>query len=489
MLRQNINLKLTQKLSPQQIQLMKMLQLTSIELEEKIKLELEENPALEINDNLEKDDIISDELTENLDFENDITIDSNDLDIDVYLSDDEEPYYKTFQNNFSEENEFEFQQSNKITLSDHLFSQINTRDLSEIDLKICEFLIGNIDEAGYVRRELRAIINDFALYHNIFIEETYFENILLDYIQNLEPHGIGARNLQECLYIQLNKKHKNKAIENAILIIKNYFEIFAKNNYEQIKNKLQITEIELKEAVLEIRKLNPKPGSSYMHSNFQNQTSLGIIPDFIITIENNEITAQLNSKNIPNLIVSNTYKDILDTYKKTKTKTTNQKTSTLYIKQKLDGAKGFIDMLKLRELSLLHFINEVTNYQKNYFLSGNEKDLKPMILKDISIKTNLAISTISRLVNNKYIATPYGIKLIKELFSEGTKNIKGEEISVKEIKNEIQELINSEDKKNPITDINLLNELKLKGYLIARRTVTKYREKLNIPVARLRREL
>ena len=490
MLKQSFNLRLNQKLSPQQIQLMKMLQLSTLEFEQKLKQEIEENPALESEFEDTQDSQIE-EYQSNDEFEETQTIDTKEVDIDSYLSDDEIPSYKTQTNHYSDDDEeYTVQQTVNQSLIDYLYAQLHTFQLDKFELEIADFLIGNIDDDGYIRRPITSLVDDFALYNNVFVDVKQFENCLINYVQKLEPIGVGARDLKECLLIQLKNKPQTKETHWAIEILTSYFDSFAKKNYQTILSKLKITESELKIVIQEIVKLNPKPGKAFASSTYNHVNFDGITPDFTLTIENNSIlVVTLNNKNIPELRISDSYKEILDTYKVTKSKSTEQKKTVFFIKQKLDSAKGFIDMVKQRHETLLVFIQAIIDYQKEYFLTGNERELKPMILKDIANKTQMDVSTISRLVNSKYIATPYGTKLLKNLFSESLKNEEGEDISTKEIKNKLVELIETEDKKNPLTDDKILELLKQNGYQVARRTVAKYREQQNIPVARLRKEL
>jgi RNA polymerase sigma-54 factor len=494
MLKQSLKLKLAQRLSPQQIQMMKLLQLSTIEFEQKLKQEIEENPALESDNDFE----VGEDEQNNLedfsnqdDFEDNQTIDTQEVDIDVYISDDETPSYKTNINNYSTDDEYyEVQQSVSYSLTEYLCQQLYTFDLTKQALSYAEFLVGNIEEDGYIRRPLSSIIDDYAMYHNFFIPPTQLEEILTNYIQKLEPTGIGARDLKECLMIQLNHKTENINIKIAKTLLSHYFDEFAKKKYQQIIQKLEISEEQLKQAIQEITKLNPKPGKAFSTNSFGNNPNLdSIIPDFMLGIENNELQISLNNRNIPQLKISYAYQEMLQTYKNTKKKSKDQRNAVLFIKQKLDSAKGFIEMAQQRQQTLWVFIHALVNFQKEYFLSGDERDLKPMIMKDIAEKSDMAVSTISRLVNNKYISTPYGTKKLKELFSEGMKNDEGEDISTKEIKNVLAEIIDNEDKKNPVTDEKLLLLLKEKGFTLARRTIAKYREQLNIPVARLRKEL
>ena len=473
MLNQKLQLKLSQKLSPQQIQLMKLIQLTTAELEQKITNEIEENPALEKgSESLEND---------GNEYEEDIG--EGDVNVDEYLSDETESYDQNYYSNQEESTNFQTKES--ISFHQFLDNQSKNLILADLEKPICEFLIGSIDESGYLRREIEDIIDDLAFTQNIVADNTQVLSVLKK-IQDLDPPGVGARSLQECLLIQLKRKNNEKeSIINSINLIENEFELFSKKKFSRITEKLNLSEEDLKLVVEEISKLNPKPGGS-IASEFSNNT---IVPDFILSIEDGNFTVELNKRNSPELRLSNSYKNILEGYKNDPKKTKSQNQTVQFLKQKLDSAKWFIEAIEQRHQTLFQTINAIVNFQKEYFLTGEEKNLKPMILKDIAEIINMDISTVSRVANSKYIDTPYGIKLLKSYFSEGMKNSEGDEISTIEIKKILKEIVNEENKNKPLSDIELSDKLFKKGYKVARRTVSKYREQLDISVARLRKEL
>ena len=473
MLNQKLQLKLSQKLSPQQIQLMKLIQLTTAELEQKITNEIEENPALEKgSESLEND---------GNEYEEDIG--EGDVNVDEYLSDETESYDQNYYSNQEESTNFQTKES--ISFHQFLDNQSKNLILTDSEKPICEFLIGSIDESGYLRREIEDIIDDLAFTQNIVADNTQVLSVLKK-IQDLDPPGVGARSLQECLLIQLKRKNNEKeSIINSINLIENEFELFSKKKFSRITEKLNLSEEDLKLVVEEISKLNPKPGGS-ITSEFSNNT---IVPDFILSIEDGNFTVELNKRNSPELRLSNSYKNILEGYKNDPKKTKSQNQTVQFLKQKLDSAKWFIEAIEQRHQTLFQTINAIVNFQKEYFLTGEEKNLKPMILKDIAEIINMDISTVSRVANSKYIDTPYGIKLLKSYFSEGMKNSEGDEISTIEIKKILKEIVNEENKNKPLSDIELSDKLSKKGYKVARRTVSKYREQLDISVARLRKEL
>jgi RNA polymerase sigma-54 factor len=486
MLRQHLNFKLSQKLSPQQIQLMKLIQLPTQAFEQKLKQEIEENPALEngkedIKD--EFDDINQDEYDDSSDSD---SIDAQDINIDEYLSDDEMPSYKTQANNYSADDEDKsVPYASGITFNQHLKSQLNTYRFTEQEKTIAEFLIGSIDESGYIRRDLDDIVDDLAFTQNVFTEKEEVIK-LLNIVQQLDPAGVGARDLSECLIIQLTRKKEKPSRIVAIDILKNAFEPFAKKHYKKLLQKFNITEAELRGAILEIEKLNPKPGGAFVGSN---KIAEQIVPDFTIRITDGELDLTLNTRNAPELHVSPSYNNMLKGYKDSTKKTKSQKDAVLFIKQKLDAAKWFIDAIKQRQQTLLLTMSAIMGYQSEYFLTGDERKLKPMILKDIADKIEMDVSTVSRVANSKYVSTPYGTKLIKVFFSESMKNDQGEDVSTREIKKILETVVENENKKKPYTDDKLSELLKEKGYPIARRTIAKYREQLDIPVARLRKKL
>jgi len=473
MLNQKLQLKLSQKLSPQQIQLMKLIQLTTAEFEQKITNEIEENPALE-----KGSDSIDNDTNE---YEGDR--DESDVNVDEYLSDEPDNYNLNYYSNQEENNNFQTKES--VSFHQFLDNQSKNLILTDSEKPICEFLIGSIDESGYLRREIEDIIDDLAFTQNI-VANTNEVLSILEKIHDLDPPGVGARSLQECLLIQLKKKNNSKeSIINSINLIKNEFELFSKKKFSRISEKLNLSQEDLKLVIEEISRLNPKPGGS-ITSEFSNNT---IVPDFILSIEDGNFIVELNKRNSPELRLSNSYKNILEGYKNDPKKTKSQNQAIQFLKQKLDSAKWFIEAIEQRHQTLFQTVNAIVNFQKEYFLNGEEKNLKPMILKDIAEIINMDISTVSRVANSKYIDTPYGIKLLKSYFSEGMKNMEGDEISTIEIKKILQEIVNDENKNKPLSDIELSEKLSEKGYKVARRTVSKYRENLDISVARLRKEL
>ena len=479
MLKQNLKLKLSQKLSPQQIQLMKLIQLSTLDLEQKIQNEIGENPALEKG--------IENQNTDSLDdlYENSEIKDSKEIEINEYINNDETPLYKFNSNNYSTEDEKSINISGEISFHQNLLQQMGNLIFDEKETKISEFLIGSIDDSGYIRRTNEEIIDDLAFTQNLVVSDDEL-NKVLKLIQTLDPPGIGSRSLKESLIIQLKKK-KNPKSETLLAkeILKKDFDLFSKKNFSKLQEKYKISQIELKNAIDEISKLNPKPGIS----TSSNLTANQIIPDFILTIEEGNIEVSLNNRNSPHLKISNSYKEMLEGYVNNKNKSKSDNDAILFIKQKLDSAQWFINAIEQRYQTLSLTIDAIIDFQKEYFLTGDERKLKPMILKDIAEKINMDISTISRVANSKYIDTPYGIKLLKTFFSEGFKNEDGENISSIEIKNILESLINKEDKSNPITDEEISKLLKEKGYNVARRTVAKYREQLEIPISRMRKEL
>jgi len=482
MLNQKLQLKLSQKLSPQQIQLMKLIQLSTLEFEQKLSREIEENPALDtVNEKIddENDDF---EIEDN--FEKEETVD-DEIDISDYLSDDDIPDYNLRSNNYSEENENAIPFASGTSFNQFLKNQLHSFSFTETELKIAEFIVGSLDQFGYLRRDLIDISDDLAFSLGIDAKEDEIQKIL-DKVYLLDPAGVGAKNLQQCLILQLKRKKLTKNISNALKITEDLFDEFSKRHFDKIKNKLNLSDDDLKECVGEIEKLNPKPGGAY---NENTKINSSIVPDFTIEIVDGEIRLKLNSRNAPDLYVSQEYKNMLSGYSESKEKTKSQKDAVMFIKQKLDSAKWFIEAIKQRNQTLIMTMSAIVNFQKEYFLSGDEKKIKPMILKDIAEEITMDISTISRVANSKYVDTPYGIKLIKSFFSEGIKNSKGEDISTIEVKKTLENIIEKEDKKKPLTDDQLTKLLNKEGYPIARRTVAKYREMIGAPVARLRRKL
>jgi len=484
MLKQHLQFKLSQKLSPQQIQLMKLIQLPTQAFEQRLKQELEENPALESG----KEEVDSlDDFNEEYNDENDHeSIAAEDINIDDYLSDDEIPEYRTQANNYSaDDDEKSVPYAAGISFNQYLLNQLNTFYLSDEEWNIAEFLVGSIDESGYIRRPITDIMDDLAFTQNIYTDEKAIRR-LLDIVQELDPPGVGATSLEECLILQLHRKEHSPTTQLAIEILKKSFDQFTKKHYKKLIQKHDITEEQLRRAIGEIERLNPKPGGSYSGNTRMIEH---VVPDFSIRIIDGELDLTLNGRNAPELHVSREYSNMLKGYKASKDKSKSQKETVLFIKQKLDAAKWFIDAIRQRQQTLFVTMNAIMHYQKEYFLTGDERNLKPMILKDIADEIDMDVSTVSRVANSKYVDTPYGTKLIKEYFSESMKNDQGEDVSTKEIKKILETVIGEESKKKPLTDDRLARILKEKGYPIARRTVAKYREQLDIPVARLRKQI
>ena len=482
MLKQGLQQKLLQKLSPQQIQMIKLLEIPTMQLEQRIKKEIEENPVLEEGRDKEEFEAPTDEPANE-------STEKDDFSIDEYLHSDDIPSYKLYSKNYSKDDKkTEIPFSVGASFHDHLDAQLGLRRLNEQEHALADYIIGNIDEDGYLRREIEAISDDLAFSLNIETTEEELLNILR-VIQDFDPVGVGARDLRECLMLQLRAKDQDiPEIANAYKIVRHHFDEFTRKHYDKIQGKLNLTNQDMKEAIDEILHLNPKPGSSFSDSGIR--ASQVIIPDFIL--ENNEgrLEISLNNRNTPELRVSRTYSEMLQSYAANKDKpSSDQKEAVSFVKQKLDSAKWFIDAIKQRQNTLLVTMNAILNYQHEYFEEGDETKLRPMILKDIADVTNLDISTISRVANSKYIQTHFGILSLKFFFSEGLQTDSGEEVSTREIKKILQDCIDAEEKKKPLTDDKLAAILKDKGYQIARRTVAKYREQLNIPVARMRKEL
>jgi RNA polymerase sigma-54 factor len=477
----SIQQKLLQKLSPQQIQMIKLLELPAIQLEQRVKRELEENPVLEVDDNHREGEQGEEEDKKPKDDTD------NDISIEEYLND--EPSYKYKTNNYSKDDKREdIPFSIGSTFHEYLSEQLGLINLNEHEQMLAGYIIGNIDEDGYLRRDVESMVDDMAFSMNIEVSDKEMERIL-GIIQELDPPGIGARDLRECLLIQLNRKeHQTEVVENAIRLISDYFEEFSKKHYEKIMQHLDIDEEELRDAMEEIIHLNPKPGSSF--SSPASRNNQVIIPDFTLEVVNGELQVYLTRGNIPDLKVSPHYANMLKAYNENKKKSSkDQKEAITFVKQKLDSAKWFIDAVKQRHQTLLLTMNAILEYQKEFFMEGDEHKLKPMILKDIAEDTGLDISTISRVSNSKYIQTHFGIYPLKYFFSESMHDQSGEEVSTRRIKGILKEVIENEDKHKPVTDEKLAQILKEKGFPIARRTVAKYREQLGIQVARLRKIL
>ena len=478
MLKQNLQLKLSQKLSPQQIQLMKLIQLPTLAFEQRLKEELVENPALESGkeENAEADEFGDQDDYDDYDNEH---IEADDINIDEYLSDDETPDYKLQANNYSDDDDDKFTPIvAQVSFHQDLINQLNTFMLTDEDRVIAEFLVGSIDDMGYIRRDIQDIVDDMAFTQGIYTNDEKVSHILTHIIHELEPSGVGARDLQECLLLQLRHKTPSDAVELATDIIENQFDAFIKKHYEKLLQKYGVSQETLRKAIDEIEKLNPKPGGAFAGNT---RAVEHVIPDFTVKISDGELELSLNGRNAPELHISKDYQEMLETYKATASKSSAQKDAVQFIKQKLDGAKWFIDAIKQRQETLFVTMSAIIQYQEDYFLEGDETKLKPMILKDIADMVGLDISTISRVANSKYVETPYGTKLIKDFFSEAMMNDQGEEVSTIEIKKILQNIIDEEDKQKPHPDDKLAELLKEKGYPIARRTVAKYREQLDIP--------
>jgi RNA polymerase sigma-54 factor len=493
MLKQGLQQKLLQKLSPQQIQLMKLLQVPTVALEQRIKEELEINPALE--EGSDKDDSsdepnTDDPFGDSNDGEEEAHADQNreDFDLSAYIDDDETPAYKMAANNYSPDDERkEIPFAGGQGFQEQLISQLALRNIKPEEFPIAEYLIGNIDEDGYLRRDIISIVDDLAFSQNILTSEEHVIRLLKE-VQELDPPGIGARDLQECLLIQLRRKeYQTVELKTAAVILRDCMEEISRKHYDKIAKKLELTDDELKAAIKEILRLNPRPGNSQSESAKSTQH---IIPDFILTNNEGVLELQLNSRNAPDLKISKAYQEMLVHYSKSqKNSSKEQRDAVVFVKQKIDSARWFIDAIKQRQQTLMLTMQTILEYQYDYFSTADETKLRPMILKDIAEKVFMDISTISRVANSKYIQTSFGTFLLKSFFSESLSTDTGEEVSTREVKKILEESVSAEDKHNPVTDDKLAQVLREKGYNIARRTVAKYREQLNIPVARMRKEL
>ena len=484
-LNQKLQQKLLQKLSPQQIQMIKLLEVPAMMLEQRIKKELEENPALEEGPDDDVQDIAGD-----VDDDDDLLNDNDheEFTLDDYIDDDDIPDYRLQSNNYSkDEKRAEIPFSVGSSFHEHLQSQLGLRTLTDKQKVMGEYILGNIDEDGYLRREISSITDDLAFLQNLEATEDELEEVL-EVIQDFDPAGVGARTLQECLLLQISRKDSdNGSVAVAKTILTTFFDEFTKRHYDKISQRLELTDDELRAAIEEILKLNPKPGGSV--ADPYSRTAQQIIPDFILEQTDNGLDLHLNSRNLPDLKVSRTYSEMLEAYSRDRTSNKEMKEAVSFVRQKLDAAKWFIDAIRQRQNTLLLTMNAIIEYQKEYFADGDETRMKPMILKDIAEMTGLDISTVSRVVNSKYIQTHFGIYPLKFFFSEGLQTDSGEEVSTREIKKILEECVAGEDKRKPLTDEKLTDILQEKGYQIARRTVAKYREQLNIPVARLRKEI
>ena len=485
MLKQSLQQKLQQKLSPAQIQVIKMLEIPTLEFEERIRQEIEENPALEEGQELSENADENDDFGSEDEYKDEIT----DFDMDDYMSDDEIPDYKLQANNTSKDDKHEdIPFSAGFTFHEHLIEQVGLLDLTEREELLVKYIIGNIDDEGYLRRDAELMVDDIVFQAGIETNDDEMKR-LIKVVQELDPAGVGASDLRECLLLQLNRREPIIDVKNAKKILTNYFEEFSKKHYDKIIKGLNITEEGLKDALDEIIRLNPKPGNAW-GGNVLEKSMSAVIPDFIVESDGGKLYVQLNNSNIPELRVNSTYNEMFKDYSQNKSNQTKEmKDAVMFVKQKIDSARWFIDAIKQRQQTLLTTMTAIVEFQKEYFLEGDEIFLKPMVLKDIADKTGYDIFTISRVSNSKYVQTEFGIFPVKYFFSESMTNDSGEEVSTREIKKIMQECIDDEDKRTPLNDDKLVDVLKEKGYLIARRTVAKYREQLNIPVARLRKEI
>jgi RNA polymerase sigma-54 factor len=485
MLDQKLQQKLLQKLSPQQIQMIKLLEVPAMQLEQRIKKELEENPALE--EGPEEDDLQPDD-DEDIDMER-AEREQEEFALDDYLNDEDIPDYRLQVNNVSKDDDRreEIPYASGSSFHENLITQFNLRTDTERQETLGEYIIGNIDDDGYLRREVENMVDDLAFLQNITTDEKEL-NAILDIIQDLEPAGVGARDLRECLLLQIGRKDQSvPVIALTKTILTDFFDEFSRRHYEKIMARLMISEDEMKEVISEVLKLNPKPGG--VVSDGYSRSAQQIIPDFILERSDNELELSLNNRNIPELKVSRGYSEMLESYTRDRKTGKQNRDAIMFVKQKLDAAKWFIDAMKQRQNTLLLTMNAILEYQKEYFVEGDDTKLRPMILKDVAEMTGLDISTVSRVANSKYIQTHFGIFPLKFFFSEGMQTDGGDEVSTREIKRILQECINNEEKRRPLTDEKLTEILQEKGYQIARRTVAKYREQLNIPVARMRKEI
>ena len=483
MLKQQLQQKLQQKLSPAQIQVIKMLEVPTLELEERIRQELEENPALEEGAETDSD-------TEN---EDDFSLEdggnNDDIDLDEYMADDDIPDYKLKTNNTSKDDKYdEIPFSVGMTFHEFLIDQVGLLQLSEKDRLLTEYVIGNIDDEGYLRRTAEAMVDDIVFQAGVQTADDEMYRII-SLVRQFDPAGVGATNLQDCLTLQLERKDQTQSVKLALRLITEYFEEFSKKHYDKIQRGLNMDDAMLKKVMNEIIHLNPKPGSAWS-GNILEKSMVTIVPDFILENDEGQLSVSLNNSNVPELRVNSTYNEMFQDYAGNKQNQSREmKDAVMFVKQKIDSARWFIDAIKQRHQTLLTTMMAIVDFQHEFFIEGDDTYLKPMILKDIADRTGYDISTISRVSNSKYIQTEFGIFPVKYFFSESMTNDSGEEVSTREIKQILLECIENEDKRKPWNDDALAEVLKTKGYLIARRTVAKYREQLNIPVARMRKEL
>ena len=485
---QRLQLKLQQKLSPQQIQLMKLLQIPTANLETRIKEELEENPALEWETSDAEEVSTADEFSEGTDeSESDSVSDIyNDIDVSEYLQDgeDEIPEYRMHASQGDVE-QHDWQDAATVSFYDSLLDQIHWLELNETEQQIAEQLIGSLDEDGYLRRDVQAIVDDLAFRQNLYVDADQVSSVL-QRVQQLDPAGIAARDLRECLLLQLDRMDPaNKETALAKQILSDSFEEFTRKNFDKLQRDLELTDEQLRAALQQITKLNPKPGGASEGGEKQQY----VIPDFFIINNQGQLELTLNSRNAPELRVSQEYREMLKHYDAGSKKNKSEKEAVLFIKQKIDSAKWFIDAIQQRQQTLLSTMQSILDHQQQFFLTGDETELRPMILKDIAARTGLDISTVSRVASSKFVQTEFGTYRLKFFFSEAVQTQSGEEASTREVKKILTDIIEAEDKKNPLSDDQLTEMLTQRGYNIARRTIAKYREQLGVPVARLRKEL
>ena len=483
MLKQQLQQKLQQKLSPAQIQVIKMLEVPTLELEERIRQELEENPALEEGAEADNDSDNED------DFNSEDGGNNDDIDLDEYMADDDIPDYKLKANNTSKDDKYEeIPFSVGMTFHEFLIDQVGLLQLSEQERLLTEYVIGNIDDEGYLRRTPEAMVDDIVFQAGVQTSDEEMYRII-DLVRQFDPAGVGASNLQECLLLQLERKDQTESAKLAKRLITEYFEEFSKKHFDKIQRGLDMDDNMLKKVMNEIIHLNPKPGNAWS-GNILEKSMTTIVPDFILENDEGQLSVSLNNANIPELRVSSTYNEMFQDYAGSKeNRSREMKDAVMFVKQKIDSARWFIDAIKQRQQTLLTTMMAIVDFQRDFFIEGDDTYFKPMILKDIADRTGYDISTISRVSNSKYIQTEFGIFPVKYFFSESMTNDSGEEVSTREIKKILQDCIDNENKQKPLNDDALADVLKTKGYIIARRTVAKYREQLNIPVARMRKEI
>lgn len=493
-LSQSFQQKLLQKLSPQQIQLMKLLQVPTANLEERIKEEIEENPALEMESEGETDEyeLNNEEMGEGDESSSDDEYESEEADapdINEYLLDDDGEIadYKTKDDHYPEMGDDKVIPIRaEISFQEHLMNQLGLLELDKRNKTIAEQIIGSLDDDGYLRSDITSLVDDMAFRQGLEVTEKEVIDLLLQ-IQQFDPPGIAARNLQECLLLQLRRREsEGDAVQQAIQILSKYFDEFTKKHYDRIQRSMGITDVQLKEIIGQIIRLNPKPGGNYSSGS---QAENFIIPDFYVVNSNGKLELSLNARNAPALRISEGYREMMKEYERGSKKDKRQKEAVTFIRQKIDAARWFIDMIEQRQATLLNTMGAILQHQETFFLTGDETTLRPMILKDIAELTGLDISTVSRVANSKFVQTEFGNFRLKFFFSESLSTDSGEEVSTKEVKKILLDFVEAEDKRKPLSDDLLTEMLQGKGYNIARRTVAKYREQLNIPVARLRKEL